>query len=93
MPQRKAAQKALRQNQKRRKRNLKTKREIKSALKDFRKSLEKEDSNDKQKILAKAYKVLDKAASKKMIHPNKAARKKSRLASRLKTKNTTESAN
>ncbi len=86
MPQRKAAEKALRQNQTRRQRNLKTKREIKSALKDFKKSLENGNSDSQEKTLRKAYKALDKAATKKMIHPNKAARKKSRLAHRLKQK-------
>ncbi len=84
MPQRRAAKKALRQNQKKHKRNLRIKREIKSTLKDLRKSLQKEDSEAKEKNLQKVYKVLDKAASKKMIHPNKAARKKSRLAHRLR---------
>lgn len=88
MPQRKAAQKALRQSQKKRTRNLRVKKEIKSALKDFRKTLNEEGSENKEKNLCKVYKVLDKAASKKIIHPNKAARKKSRLARRLKKQKT-----
>lgn len=83
MPQRRAAEKALRQNERKQKRNRKTKREIKTVLKEFRKSLEKEDFSSSKKILEKAYKLLDRAASKKIIHPNKAARKKSRLSNSL----------
>lgn len=83
MPQRRAAEKALRQNERKRKRNRKIKQEVKSTLKSFRKSLEKKDSDISNKDLQKTYKALDKAASKKIIHPNKAARKKSRLARNL----------
>lgn len=84
MPQRRAAQKALRQNQRKKIKNLKVKREIKTALKEFRKALDKKDSQAAEAALPKVYKTLDKAASKKVIHRNKASRKKSRLAQRLK---------
>jgi small subunit ribosomal protein S20 len=83
MPQRKAAEKALRQNERKQKRNRKIKREIKSVLKEFRKSLEEKDSASSKQILEKAYKVLDRVASKKVIQPNKAAQKKSKLAHSL----------
>ncbi|MEK5232623.1 30S ribosomal protein S20 [Lysinibacillus sp. FSL K6-0232] len=38
------------------------------------------DAENKQELLQAAYKSLDKAASKGLIHKNAAARKKSRLA-------------
>ncbi|KPN96866.1 30S ribosomal protein S20 [Lysinibacillus sp. ZYM-1] len=39
-----------------------------------------ENAENKQELLQAAYKSLDKAASKGLIHKNAAARKKSRLA-------------
>ena len=58
-----------------RQRNRRVKTGIRGALKDFEASSEK--SPDKVNAIAK---VLDKAASKNVIHKNKAARIKSRLA-------------
>ncbi len=84
MAQRRTAKKALRQNKTRRQRNLLTAQKIKSALKKFKKALESNDITLSQKSLTEVYKILDKAAAKKVIHPNKAARKKSRLSKLLK---------
>ena len=84
MPQRKAAKKDLRQNKKRRTRNLQRKQNIKSAVKKFKKSLETEDSAQQRKALNEVYKMLDKATGTNMIHKNTVARKKSQLAGLIK---------
>lgn len=83
MPQRKSAKEELKKSLKRRERNLRVKTQIKNAIKKFRKSLEKQHLEEAKQILPEVYKVLDKAASKKVIHPNKSARKKSRLTNKL----------
>ena len=80
MPQRRTAKKALRQNRKKQQRNLIVKSQAKLAIKKLKKSLEGNDPGLCQKALAEVYKVLDKAATKKIIHKNKAARRKSRLS-------------
>ena len=80
MPQRRAAKKDLRQNKKRHQSNLQVKLRIKTAIKNFKKSLEKNDSALSHQALKEVYKTLDKAVRKKIIHPNKAARRKSRLS-------------
>jgi len=79
MPQRRTAKKDLRQSKKRRERNLNVKQQIKDAIKKFKASLKEKDESQKKKALENLYKTLDKASAKKIIHPNKAARKKSRL--------------
>ena len=79
MPQRRTAKKDLRKNKKRKKRNLDIKQQIKTVIKKFKASLEEKDESQKKKALEDLYKTLDKASAKKIIHPNKAARKKSRF--------------
>ena len=83
MPQRKCAEKALQQNKKRHELNLTRKRQMKDAIKQFKRSVQNKDLESAKKLLTGVYKTLDKAASKKTIHRNKAARKKSRLATLL----------
>ncbi|HUS59811.1 MAG TPA: 30S ribosomal protein S20 [Nevskiaceae bacterium] len=79
MPITTSAKKALRQDRRRAVINKKIKRKIKKALKKARQKPTK-------KTLAEAARVLDRAAKKKLIHKNKAARLKSRLVKLLKTK-------
>ena len=64
-----------------RQRNRRVKTTVRSSLKSF--MADKEKSPDKLKAITK---VLDKAASKRVIHKNKAARLKSRLARLTKPK-------
>ncbi|MCK4815806.1 30S ribosomal protein S20 [bacterium] len=90
MPQRRTAKKDLRQNKKRQQRNLEAKQSVKQAIKKLRKAVDSKDASTREKALAEVYKILDKTASKKIIHRNKASRKKSRLAKLLK-KTTSES--
>ena len=84
MPQRRTAKKDLRQNKKRQQRNLKTKQRVKEAIKKLKKAVDSKDTSTREKALREVYKILDKAASKKIIHRGKASRKKSRLAKLLK---------
>lgn len=79
MPVTKSAKKAFRRDQRRTIMNKKVKEAIKEALKKARKSPTK-------KTIALASSALDKAAKKKVIHKNKAARLKSRLAKLLTAK-------
>lgn len=80
MPQKLAAKKALVQAHKHHKRNISVKSTIKDTIKTFKKTVESKDANAIKAALTAVYATLDKAASKKIIHRNKASRKKSRLA-------------
>lgn len=82
----KSAEKRWRQMLKRRTRNRLVKKDIKTRLKDFAEA-EKASTPDKLKEQYNlAAKKLDKAAAKRTIHPNTAARKKSQLARRMNAK-------
>lgn len=73
MPNIKAAEKWVRQTQKRTTRNLDVKTRLKTL---YKKAVSAQDAQVTQSVEAQ----FDKAAQKGIIHPNKAARKKSRLA-------------
>jgi small subunit ribosomal protein S20 len=73
MPVTKQAKKKLRKDIKREKANSKVKI-------NFKKSLKKTKKNLSVKNVSQTHKVIDKAAKKGIIHKNKAARLKSRLA-------------
>jgi len=79
MPITKSAKKALRQNLRRRVRNLKAKKELKSLLKETRDLILEKKPEEAKKLLSRAYKALDKAAKTGLIKKNTAARKKSRI--------------
>lgn len=85
MPQRRAAKKDLRKNAKKHEKNLQLSRQIKTALKKFKKTLEGKDAAKNKEALSLVYKILDKAASHNIIHPKKASRKKSQLAKLINT--------
>ena len=59
--------------------NRKIKGQFRSAIKATREAVVKSDVSKAQESLKKAIKALDKAAQKKVIHKNMAARSKSRL--------------
>jgi small subunit ribosomal protein S20 len=73
VPNIKAAEKWVRQTEKRTQRNLDVKTRLKTL---FKKAVSAQDAEVVQSVEAQ----FDKAAQKGIIHPNKAARKKSRLA-------------
>lgn len=86
MPNKLAAKKSLRKSLKHQSANLLVKKNIKTALKEFKKAAAGDDDKLKRETLRKVYVVLDKAAKKGVIHPNKAGRKKSRLTLSLNKK-------
>jgi small subunit ribosomal protein S20 len=83
MPRTKSAKKALRQNIRRRLRNLKRKKELGEVLKKFRRLLAQKDKENAKQFLPQVYKKLDKMAKVGFIKKNKASRLKSRLAKKL----------
>ena len=76
MPNIKAAEKWVRQTDKRSQRNLETKTRLKTLFK-------KAKSANDPAVASSVEAQFDKAAGRGIIHPNKAARKKSRLAKAL----------
>jgi small subunit ribosomal protein S20 len=88
MPHTSSAKKRLRQYEKRRTRNRATKSAIKTQIKKVL-TTSKEGSLDQLRAEYNlAAKKLDKAAARRVVHPNLAARKKSQLARLLHAKET-----
>jgi len=83
MPHTKSAKKSLRQDEKRRARNRAVKKALKTQLKKFAGTVTDGTAEQKQAEFIAAVKRLDKAAARRVIHPNAAARKKSQLARQL----------
>lgn len=84
----KSAKKALRQNVKRRKRNVRRKEKIKDLIKEARVLVGQKKIEEAKKLLPQIYKALDKTAKVGTIKKNTAARKKSRITKLVnKTKN------
>jgi small subunit ribosomal protein S20 len=83
MPHTSSAKKSMRQIEKRRMRNRATKKTIKLALRKVESPAKDVAADQLKKDAIEAISVLDKAASKRRIHPNKAARKKSQIARAL----------
>lgn len=77
MPTIQSAEKRQRQNEKRRKRNKSVKTRIRTGKNRI---LEAESPEEAEELLQEMYALLDRAAGKGVIHENKAAREKSRLA-------------
>jgi small subunit ribosomal protein S20 len=80
LPNIRSAKKWVRASQRRRKRNLDVKTSLKSS---FKKAIEPGASAELARATISAH---DKAAARGIIHPNKAGRKKSRLAKQLAKK-------
>jgi small subunit ribosomal protein S20 len=80
----KSALKANRQNIKRRENNRQMRSKLRTALKAIRASLDAKDLDGAQAALSKTVSIVDKMATKGIIHRNTAGRYKSRLAARLK---------
>jgi small subunit ribosomal protein S20 len=79
----KSALKANRQNIKRREHNRQMRSKLRTALKSIRSSLDAKDLKGAQAALSQTVSIVDKMATKGIIHRNTAGRYKSRLASRL----------
>lgn len=83
MPRRRTSLKRIRADKKRHLRNLRIKQDLKKSLKKFQALLSAKNIDEAKTYLGKIFSKLDKAAKKKIIHPNTARRRKSRLAKRL----------
>jgi small subunit ribosomal protein S20 len=79
----KSALKANRQNIVRREHNRQLRSKLRTALKAIRASLDAKDVSGAKTALNKTVSIVDKMATKGIIHRNTAGRYKSRLASRL----------
>lgn len=87
MPNIASAKKKVRQAKKRTLRNNLVKSQMKFAIKKFGEALKTGDAENIKTAMVNAIKVIDKAASKGVIHKNAAARKKSSLYKRLSASN------
>ena len=79
----KSALKANRQNIRRREHNRQLRSRLRSALKAIRASLDSKDLDGAKKALSATVSIVDKMATKGIIHRNTAGRYKSRLAARM----------
>ena len=79
----KSALKANRQNIKRREHNRALRAKLRTGLKSIRKSLDAKDVDGAKKSLQSLQSLVDKMATKGIIHRNTASRYKSRLVARL----------
>ena len=79
----KSALKANRQNIKRREHNRELRSRLRSALKAIRASLDSKDLTGAKSALSATVSIVDKMATKGIIHRNTAGRYKSRLAARM----------
>jgi len=75
--------KAHRQSLRRRERNFEVRAKIKGVTKTLLKTIAAKDKAKAEEILKQAYSTMDKAAKVGVLHPRNAARKKSKLASRV----------
>lgn len=79
----KSSKKRVRQNEQKRLHNRELKGRMRTAVKAVEKKIGSADAEDLEAALRRASSEVDKAGRKRLIHPNAAARKKSRLAKRL----------
>ena len=79
-----SARKRARQSEKRRQHNASLRSQLRGAVKNVRKSIEAGDKDAARQILQRATSIIDSVADKDVIHKNKAARHKSRLAAAIK---------
>ncbi|MDQ7821904.1 MAG: 30S ribosomal protein S20 [Candidatus Eremiobacteraeota bacterium] len=79
------SEKRIKQSEKRHDKNVAAKSKVKTAFKKTEAAIA-QGKNEEAKVLAReAVVTIDKAASKRIVHKNKAARKKSRLVKKLNT--------
>ena len=79
-----SARKRARQSEKRRQHNASLRSEFRTAVKNVKKAIDAGDKAAANGIFQRAASVIDSIADKNVIHKNKAARHKSRLAAAIK---------
>ena len=80
----KQAAKRAKQGEKRRAHNVGLRSTLRTAVKKVRKAIEGGDQAAALKVFQESTSIIDSIADKKIVHKNKAARHKSRLASAIK---------
>mgnify|MGYP001415156781 CR=1 FL=1 len=83
MPNIKSAIKRAKTNEQRRALRASQKSALRSTIKSYEQALADGNGEEARAALVKAQQKLDKAVSKRLLHKNAAARKKSRLAKKL----------
>jgi len=78
------ARKRARQSEKQRKHNAALKSELRTAIKNVKKAIAAGDKAAATKTLQVSTAIVDRIADKRIIHKNKAARHKSRLAAQIR---------
>jgi small subunit ribosomal protein S20 len=79
-----SARKRSRQAEKQRRHNSGLRSSLRTALKDVNKAISAGDKDAAKQVLSRSSSTVDRIADKKIIHKNKAARHKSRLAAAIK---------
>jgi small subunit ribosomal protein S20 len=92
MPHNKSAKKRLRQNLERRAKNRSVKSSVKTQVRKVREAVAAGDVAKAETELRLAAKKLDRAGAKRVIHPNAAARTKSRLSHLIRNAKTATAA-
>ncbi len=85
MPNTRSAKKRLRQNEARRERNRSTKSTLRSQLRSVREAVKAGEIEKAEQEYVQAARRLDRAGARNLIHPNAAARTKSRLQKLIRT--------
>jgi len=83
MPQRPAALKSLRQNRKRNLRNKRVKSRLRTEQNKLEHLLQRGETQQARQQLSLLTKLYQQAASKRIVHPNKAARRQAQFQKRL----------
>jgi len=78
-----SAAKRVKQNERNRERNRTRKRELKTETRKLLDALQGGNADQTKAMLSKVSKKLDQTAAKGTLHPNTAARRKSRMAKRV----------
>ena len=79
-----SARKRSRQAEKQRRHNSGLRSTLRSAIKDVNKAISLGDKDVAKQALSRSSSIVDRIADKRIIHKNKAARHKSRLAAAIK---------
>jgi small subunit ribosomal protein S20 len=79
-----SARKRARQSETQRQHNASLRSELRTAVKNVRKAIDAGDKSAAQTVYQSAVSTIDSIADKNIIHKNKAARHKSRLAAAIK---------
>ncbi|EGO63294.1 30S ribosomal protein S20 [Acetonema longum] len=83
MPNIKSSERSVITDALRRSRNTSTKSEVRTVVRKTAESVQGGNKATAENLLVAAYKTIDKAVAKGVIHKNAAARKKSRLAKKI----------